>query len=141
MIRKRVVIVLGIVALLTVTSAAQKPGPPKLEPAPPTDSQKQLIREGIALHDKGDYDGAISRYEAVLRENPNNVQALHEMSFSYFAKKDYQKSIEVGYKAAVWLSMIQRHIERLDQMRPRVLLGQFAGARRLGPRRSLPVRV
>jgi 3-carboxy-cis,cis-muconate cycloisomerase len=36
--------------------------------------------------------------------------------------------ITFGYKVAVWLSMIQRHIERLDQMRPRVLLGQFAGA-------------
>lgn len=61
--KKRVVIVFGIVALLTATSAAQKPGPPKLEPTPSTDSQKQLIREGVALHDKGDYDGAISRYE------------------------------------------------------------------------------
>jgi 3-carboxy-cis,cis-muconate cycloisomerase len=36
--------------------------------------------------------------------------------------------ITFGYKVAVWLSMIQRHIERLEQMRPRVLLGQFAGA-------------
>jgi 3-carboxy-cis,cis-muconate cycloisomerase len=36
--------------------------------------------------------------------------------------------ITFGYKAAVWLSMIQRHIERLEQMRPRVLVGQFAGA-------------
>ncbi len=31
-------------------------------------------------------------------------------------------------RSAVWLSMIERHIERLAQMRPRVLLGQFAGA-------------
>ena len=36
--------------------------------------------------------------------------------------------ITFGYKAAVWLSMIDRHIERLEQMRPRVLLGEFAGA-------------
>jgi 3-carboxy-cis,cis-muconate cycloisomerase len=36
--------------------------------------------------------------------------------------------ITFGYKVAVWLSMIQRHIERLEQMRPRVLMGQFAGA-------------
>ncbi|ABD86636.1 3-carboxy-cis,cis-muconate cycloisomerase [Rhodopseudomonas palustris] len=36
--------------------------------------------------------------------------------------------ITFGYKVAVWLSMIERHIERLAQMRPRVLLGQFAGA-------------
>ncbi|KIZ39935.1 MULTISPECIES: 3-carboxy-cis,cis-muconate cycloisomerase [Rhodopseudomonas] len=36
--------------------------------------------------------------------------------------------ITFGYKVAVWLSMVERHIERLQQMRPRVLLGQFAGA-------------
>jgi 3-carboxy-cis,cis-muconate cycloisomerase len=36
--------------------------------------------------------------------------------------------ITFGHKAAVWLSMIQRHRERLEQARPRVLVGQFAGA-------------
>jgi 3-carboxy-cis,cis-muconate cycloisomerase len=36
--------------------------------------------------------------------------------------------ITFGYKAAVWLSSIDRHIERLCQMRPRLLVGQFAGA-------------
>ena len=36
--------------------------------------------------------------------------------------------ITFGYKVAVWLSMIERHIERLGQLKPRVLLGQFAGA-------------
>ncbi len=36
--------------------------------------------------------------------------------------------ITFGYKAAVWLSMFDRHAERLQQLRPRVLVGQFAGA-------------
>jgi len=36
--------------------------------------------------------------------------------------------ITFGYKAAVWLSAIERHIERLAQLRPRVLVGQLAGA-------------
>jgi 3-carboxy-cis,cis-muconate cycloisomerase len=36
--------------------------------------------------------------------------------------------ITFGYKAAVWLSMIQRHRQRLVELRPRVLVGQFAGA-------------
>lgn len=33
-----------------------------------------------------------------------------------------------GYKAAVWLSAMDRHRERLAQLRPRVLVGQFSGA-------------
>lgn len=33
-----------------------------------------------------------------------------------------------GYKAAIWLDMFERHAERLSQARPRVLVGEFAGA-------------
>ncbi len=36
--------------------------------------------------------------------------------------------ITFGYKAAVWLSSIDRHIERIEQARPRVLVGEFSGA-------------
>ncbi len=36
--------------------------------------------------------------------------------------------ITFGYKAAVWLAPIERHLERLEQLRPRVLMGQFSGA-------------
>jgi 3-carboxy-cis,cis-muconate cycloisomerase len=36
--------------------------------------------------------------------------------------------ITFGHKAAVWLAMIKRHRERLAQLRPRLLVGQFGGA-------------
>jgi 3-carboxy-cis,cis-muconate cycloisomerase len=36
--------------------------------------------------------------------------------------------VTFGYKAAVWLGMVTRHRERLAQLGPRVLVGQFAGA-------------
>ncbi|ATO35491.1 3-carboxy-cis,cis-muconate cycloisomerase [Dickeya dianthicola] len=36
--------------------------------------------------------------------------------------------ITFGYKAAIWLDMFDRHAERLEQARPRVLVGEFAGA-------------
>lgn len=36
--------------------------------------------------------------------------------------------ITFGYKAAIWLDMFDRHGERLAQARPRVLVGEFAGA-------------
>lgn len=36
--------------------------------------------------------------------------------------------ITFGYKAAVWLSMTDRHLERLRQIRPRVLMAQLGGA-------------
>ncbi|HTQ77812.1 MAG TPA: 3-carboxy-cis,cis-muconate cycloisomerase [Burkholderiales bacterium] len=36
--------------------------------------------------------------------------------------------ITFGFKAAVWRAPVERHRERLAQMRPRVLVGQFGGA-------------
>ena len=36
--------------------------------------------------------------------------------------------VTFGYKAAVWLSMFDRHAARIAELRPRVLVGQFAGA-------------
>jgi 3-carboxy-cis,cis-muconate cycloisomerase len=36
--------------------------------------------------------------------------------------------VTFGYKVAVWLAMFDRHQERFAQARPRVLVGEFAGA-------------
>jgi 3-carboxy-cis,cis-muconate cycloisomerase len=36
--------------------------------------------------------------------------------------------ITFGYKCAIWLSMMQRHVERLRELKPRVLVAQFGGA-------------
>ncbi|MGQ9371614.1 class-II fumarase/aspartase family protein [Azospirillum sp. ST 5-10] len=36
--------------------------------------------------------------------------------------------VTFGYKAAVWLSALDRHADRLAELRPRVLVGQFGGA-------------
>lgn len=36
--------------------------------------------------------------------------------------------VTFGYKCAVWLSGFQRHLERLEQLKPRALMVQFGGA-------------
>ncbi|APT60414.1 3-carboxy-cis,cis-muconate cycloisomerase (plasmid) [Roseomonas gilardii] len=36
--------------------------------------------------------------------------------------------VTFGYKAAIWMAMFDRHAERLAQLKPRVLVGEFAGA-------------
>ncbi|WP_291852172.1 3-carboxy-cis,cis-muconate cycloisomerase [Bradyrhizobium sp.] len=36
--------------------------------------------------------------------------------------------VTFGYKAAIWLAMFDRHAARLAELKPRVLVGQFAGA-------------
>jgi tetratricopeptide (TPR) repeat protein len=93
-------------ALCSATAAAarQKLPEPKSTPVPSTDRQTSIIREGVSLHDRGDFDGAIRKYEEVLAENPSNTLALYEMSYAYSAKKDYKKSLEVAYGGAQYKS-------------------------------------
>ena len=102
--KKSILVVSITIFLMALAVAGQKLEPPKLQPTASTESQKQLIKEGVALHDEANYDGAISRYEQVLRENPANVVALYEMSFSYYLKQDYQKSLEISFAAAQYKS-------------------------------------
>src|SRR5215475_9459944 len=36
--------------------------------------------------------------------------------------------VTFGYKVAIWLAALDRHAQRLNELEPRVLVGQFAGA-------------
>lgn len=82
----------------------QKLPEPKLAPSPSTDRQLSLIREGVSLHDRGDFDGAIRKYEEVLAENPSDALALYEMGYAYSSKKDYKKALEIAYRGAQYKS-------------------------------------
>lgn len=48
-----------------------------------------LIKQGIALHDKGDAEGAIAKYDAVLQQDPANYEAMYEKALSLMALKKY----------------------------------------------------
>ena len=93
-------------ACCAVATAAQRQSlpEPKLASAPSTDRQLSLIREGVSLHDGGDFDGAIRKYEEVLAENPSNALALYEMGYAYSAKKDYKKALVAAYRGAQYKS-------------------------------------
>jgi tetratricopeptide (TPR) repeat protein len=67
-----------------------------LAAAPPsTDVDTELAR-GRALHDAGDYDGAIRAYEAVLSRSPKNREAAYERLFSTWSKHDLARARVLG---------------------------------------------
>ena len=75
-----------------------------LEPRVSTAIQDSLIKIGTGFHDDGKYDDAIKTYRDVLKENPSNVVALYELSYSLFAKKDYDGAIQYSKEGAKYKS-------------------------------------
>jgi 3-carboxy-cis,cis-muconate cycloisomerase len=78
------------------------------------------IREGLALveQDLKDISGALATLARTHRDTPvigrSNLQQATPITF--------------GYKMASILAGIERHRERLQQLKPRVLVGEFGGA-------------
>ena len=101
---KRILLLTVAIQLLSIHTYSQNIPSPKLTPVPTSEKHKEIIREGVQLHDKGDFQGAIRKYQEVLAENPDDVTALYEMAFSLFASGDYKKSLETGYKGAQYRS-------------------------------------
>lgn len=84
-----------LICAFSVTAAEKLPKADRIA-APPTPQQAALIREGIARHDQKDYLGAIAKYKQALAENPWEVNALHELSFTYFENKQYAEALETA---------------------------------------------
>ena len=78
------------------------------------------MREGLALveHDLGDISRSLAQLARKHRDTPiigrSNLQQATPITF--------------GYKMASILAGIERHRERLQQLKPRVLMGEFGGA-------------
>ncbi len=91
------------------------------------------LREAFALLDT-DLNAAIDALARRAREHRDDVMAGR-------THLQHALPITFGYKAAVWLSMFDRHAERLAQLQPRVLVGQFGGAAgTLAPTRGTSMR-
>lgn len=95
-----------VIALLFCFSLifGQKIEKPVLTPKPVTEEHKLAIRQGIALHDKKDFDGAIAKYKQVLAENPDSTLALYELALSYYNKKDMVNALETALKGSKYRS-------------------------------------
>ena len=56
---------------------------------------KKLVAEGIQLHDKGEYNGAIKKYDEALAIDINDFDANYEKSFSLYLAKRYDEAISM----------------------------------------------
>lgn len=59
----------------------------------PTSAQREIIADGIRLHDQGKYVEAIERYRKVLEENPESALAWYELAYSQTMLKQWQECV------------------------------------------------
>ena len=78
------------------------------------------IRQGLELleHDLRAVSLQLRRLSQQYRDTPmaGRTHLQHALPTTF------------GLKCAIWLGMVERNLERLQELRPRVLVGQFAGA-------------
>lgn len=55
---------------------------------------KELIEEGIRLHDEGKYPEAIAKYKAALEFDGRSALANYELAFSFFRNQQYDSAIK-----------------------------------------------
>jgi 3-carboxy-cis,cis-muconate cycloisomerase len=78
------------------------------------------IRNGLDLLDTvlGDLETVLARLAEKHRDTLMVGRTMQQQA----------APVTFGYKVAIWLAEVQRHRDRLEAMRPRVLVGQVAGA-------------
>ena len=138
MFRLSRVFLLAILAGASPLSAQQVTPTIARTPAPPG-SVPALIKEGTQLHDRGEFDAAIGKYREALALDPESVDAVYEMAFSFYAKKDLKSSLENALKAAEKPSSLRAAAFVLigniydDQKEPRKALEAYEAGLRDNP--------
>ncbi|MGF2413769.1 MAG: tetratricopeptide repeat protein, partial [Ferruginibacter sp.] len=61
-----------------------------------TEKAKALVTEGIELHDKGEYEKALKKYDEAIAENADYVDAFYEKSYTLSMMKKYEECIDIS---------------------------------------------
>lgn len=89
---------------------------------------QDIIDTGTILQIKD----ALAEIEGHLYETHRNVCKLASTyrDLTMVARSHGQHALPItfGFKAAVWAEEIRRNLQRLEELKPRVLVGQFSGA-------------
>jgi Flp pilus assembly protein TadD len=58
------------------------------------DKVKELVSQGVFLHDQGRYDDAIAKYIAALEIDKSSTTAMYELAYTYMTIEKYNEAIK-----------------------------------------------
>lgn len=98
----------------------------------------ELLHWGATTQDIMDTGAVLQLKDAnaiVVRDLSRTLELLKELAARHkntiqAGRTHGQQALPItfGYKVAVWVSEVKRHLQRIEQMSPRVFQGEFAGA-------------
>jgi 3-carboxy-cis,cis-muconate cycloisomerase len=89
---------------------------------------QDIMDSGLALQLKSAFDLVEADLDQLAGHLAKLAREHRDSAMAGRTHLQHALPVTFGYKAGVWLSAVDRHRERLAQLRPRVELGQFAGA-------------
>jgi len=101
---KKILIAIALIAAVSFVASAQKIEKPTLTPKDCTEPQRDIVRQGIALHDAKRYSEAVAKYLEVIAENPDCTLVQYELSMTYYAMGEKTKAMETAYKGSKYKS-------------------------------------
>ncbi len=105
---------LPVAVLLVVVCGCASTAPRLLPPGSlGTPAQNELVREGVLLHEVGEYNEAIERYRRVLAENPDHIAALYESGLTYFVSGAHADSLAMAERGAAFASPLRAEFLQL----------------------------
>ena len=57
---------------------------------------RELVMKGVLLHDQGQYEAAIKKYDEALALAPGFVIAQYDKSYSLMASRKFRDAIEIS---------------------------------------------
>ena len=84
-----------------------QPGVTRAQPAGPSQASalpqpaSDPIHEALALYRKGDFDGALQKYQQVLESQPRSSDAYAGLARVYLKKKEVQRAFEIAARGRV----------------------------------------
>jgi tetratricopeptide (TPR) repeat protein len=77
---------------------------PTRQASPPTPTELATLRAGLALHNQQRFDEALAQYDAVLKDNPDNIQAIYEGAYSLYERHDLEKAFDRAVHCTEYMS-------------------------------------
>ena len=107
-------IAVGLIAGLSFSQSASNNGPAAAGSASPLLSDGSALEEARVLYGKGEFDAAVEKYQAFLKERPNSPEAFAGLVRTYLKSKNVEQASLTAEQAIAQTSSPRVRVARAE---------------------------